>query len=190
MHLTLNFTFSGQFGSLITLRHVLRWSWSFQKLMKVRRTSDFSVFQVWKFSFQDQEFINCKNCPCRTFFSIFDVRYFFNTTTVTYRNPVKHNWNSTRKTKKKNCVFLSYYSLKSKKLENLLFLGVLWGTGNQHGIQCFFTILWIYESLSLYLLVKNSFNFKLGVFTYFKYISVGIIRKDILRSDYRSARWY
>ena len=72
----------------------------------------------------------------------------------------------------------------------MLFLGVLWGTGNQRGIQCFFTILWISESLSLYLLVKNSFNFKLGVFTYLKYISVGIIRKDILSSDYRSARWY
>ena len=42
-----------------------------------------------------------------------------------------------------------------------------------------FMILWISESFSLYLLVKNSFNFKLGLFTYFEYIS-----------DYHSARWY
>ena len=51
-------------------------------------------------------------------------------------------------------------------------------------------ILWISESFSLYLLVKNSFNFKLGFFTYFEYISGGIIRKNILRQDYHSARWY
>ena len=51
-------------------------------------------------------------------------------------------------------------------------------------------ILWISESFSLYLLVKNSFNFKLGFFTYFEYISGGIIRKNILHSDYHSAKWY
>ena len=68
---------------------------------------------------------------------------------------MKYNWNSTRKTEKKNSM-----------------------------------ILWISESLSLYLLVKNSFNFKLGFFTYFEYISGGTIRKDILHSDYHSASWY
>ena len=40
-------------------------------------------------------------------------------------------------------------------------------------------IFWISESFNLYLLVKNSFNFKLGFFTYFEYISGGIIRKNI-----------
>ena len=80
--------------------------------------------------------------------------------------------------------------MKSQKHEKLLFLGVLWGPGNQCGIQWFFMILWISESFSLYLLVKNSFNFKLGFFTYFEYISGGIIRKNILRSDYHSAKWY
>ena len=40
-------------------------------------------------------------------------------------------------------------------------------------------ILWISESFSLYLLVKNNFNFKLVFFTYFEYISGGIIRKNI-----------
>ena len=72
----------------------------------------------------------------------------------------------------------------------MLFLVVLWGPGTQCGIQWFFMILWISESFSLYLLVKNSFNFKLGFFTYFEYISGGIIRKNILHSDYHSARWY
>ena len=68
--------------------------------------------------------------------------------------------------------------------------GVLWRPGNQCGIQCFFMILWISESSSLNLLVKNTFNLKLGFFTYFEYISGVIIRKDILCLDYYSARWY
>ena len=34
--LTLNFTFLGQLGSLITSRHAFRSSWNFQKLMQVR----------------------------------------------------------------------------------------------------------------------------------------------------------
>ena len=40
--------------------------------------------------------------------SIFDVKYFFNKRTVTqiFRNPVKYNWNSTRKTKMK--MFLGF----------------------------------------------------------------------------------
>ena len=66
----------------------------------------------------------------------------------------------------------------------------IWGSGNQCGIEWFFMILWISESFSLYLLVKNSFNFNLGFFTYFEYISRDIIRKNILHSDYHSARWY
>ena len=65
-------------------------------------------------------------------------------------------------------------------------LGVLLGPGNQCAIRCFM-ILWISESFSPYLLVKNSFNFKLGFFTYFEYISGGIIRKNILHSGYHSA---
>ena len=72
-------------------------------------------------------------------------------------------------------------------------IAILWGTlgtWNQCGIPLFFMILWISESFSLYLLVKNSFNFKLGFFTYFEYISGGIIRKNILHQDYHSARWY
>ena len=56
---------------------------------------------------------------------------------------------------------LSYYPPKSRKHKKLLFFVVRWGPGNQCGISCFFMILWISESFfSLYLLVKNSFNFR------------------------------
>ena len=48
----------------------------------------------------------------------------------------------------------------------------------------------ISESFSLYLLVENSFNFKLRFSTYFEYISGGIIRRNILHSDYHAAMWY
>ena len=53
-------------------------------------------------------------------------------------------------------------------------------------------ILGISESFtfSLNLLIENSFIFKQDFFTYFEYFSGGIIRKDILHSDYHSARWY
>ena len=72
----------------------------------------------------------------------------------------------------------------------MLFWGVLWGPGNQCGILWFFMILWISQSFSLYLLVKNSFNFKLVFFTYFEYISGGIIGKKNLQLDDHSARRY
>ena len=48
--LTLNFTFSGQLGSLITSKHAFRSSWNFQKLMKVRYTLDLRTFQVVEIS--------------------------------------------------------------------------------------------------------------------------------------------
>ena len=83
-----------------------------------------------------------------------------------------------------------FFILLLKKTWKFVIFGDTLGDWKPTWNSMLFTILWISESLSLYLLVKNSFNFKLGVFTYFKYISVGIIRKDILSSDYRSARWY
>ena len=75
----------------------------------------------------------------------------------------------------------------SKTWEKLLSLGVLCGPGNQCGIQLFFMI---WQFLKVSSSIKNSFNFKVGLFTYFEYISGSIIRKYILRSDYQSARWY
>ena len=77
-----------------------------------------------------------------------------------------------------------------KNVRNCYFGGYFGGPEKQCGIPWFFMILWISESFSLCLLVKNSFNFKLGFFTYFEYISGGIIRKNILCSDYHGARWY
>ena len=110
--------------------------------------------------------------------------------------PLKIQWNITGtlpgKLKTKIYWALSYMILPPKitRMWKSAILGVLWGPGNQCGIQCFFTILWISQAFSLYLLVKNSFNFKLCFFTYFEYISGGIIRKNILHSDYHSAKWY
>ena len=52
--LTLNFTFPGQLGSLITSRHAFRSSWNFQKLIHIRYTSGYENFRLWKISFQDQ----------------------------------------------------------------------------------------------------------------------------------------
>ena len=51
-------------------------------------------------------------------------------------------------------------------------------------------VLLISESFSLYILVKNCSNFKLGFFTHFEYISERIIRNKILRSDYHTTKWY
>ena len=66
------------------------------------------------------------------------------TSVISFRNPVKYDWNSTRKTKKKilgGFYPTRYYPLKSQKREKLLYLGVLWGSGNQCGIEWFFMIL-------------------------------------------------
>ena len=97
---------------------------------------------------------------------------------------MKYNWNSTRKTKKKNYLgrknkkknYLGFIlqditSWNHKNVEELLFRRVFEGPGNRCGIQWFFMIFGISESFSLYLLIKNTFIFKLGSFTYFEYIS-------------------
>ena len=74
----------------------------------------------------------------------------------------------------------------------IAFLGILGGPGNKCGIQCFFMILWISKSFNLCLLVKNTFNFKLGFFIlhlfwiYFR----GYHQKEHFRSDYHSVRWF
>ena len=108
--------------------------------------------------------------------------------------PLEIQWNKILqgKLKREISCALSYKILPPEILKTweIAILGVLWRPGNQYGILWFFMILWRSESSSFYLLVKNSFNFKLGFFTYFEYISWGIIRKNILSSDYHSARWY
>ena len=85
--------------------------------------------------------------------------------------PSEIQWDITKtlpgKLKGKISWALSYMilPLKSQKCEKLLFLGVVWRPGNQCGIPWFFMILWISEKSSLYLLVRNSFNFKLFFFS-------------------------
>ena len=119
--------------------------------------------------------------------NLFSIKELFN-------KPLEIQWNITGTLPGKLKLFwaLSYKILPPEitKTSEIAVLRVIWGPENQCGIQWFFMILWISEIVSFYLLVKNSFNFKLGFFSYFESISGGIIRKDILRSDYHSARWY
>ena len=70
--------------------------------------------------------------------------------------PSEVQWNL----KRKFFCTLSYKILPpeiTKTWETAVFI-VLWGPGNQCGIQWFFMILWIFESFPLYLLVRNNFN--------------------------------
>ena len=62
--LTLNFIFSGQLGSIITLRHAFRSSWNFQKLIQVTCTSDLSTFQIVNIFFPRSG--GSKNCKQTT----------------------------------------------------------------------------------------------------------------------------
>ena len=193
--LTLNFTFLGQLGSLITSRHAFRSSWNFQKLMQVRYTWLKDISGCEHFLSKIQGFIKLqKKNHVECFFQFLMLN--ISSIKELLHKPSEIQWNITGtlpgklKTKVSWAFPTICYPQKSQKCEKLLFWGILWGPGNQCGIQWFFMILWISESFSLYLLVKNSFNFKLGFFTYFEDTSGVIIRKNILRSDYHSARWY
>ena len=193
--MTLDFTFLCQLGGLITSNHTFRSSWNFQKLMQVRYASDLRACQVVKMFFQDQGVHkSAKEKPCWIFFSILDVKYFFNkkTLTSTCRNPKKYSWNSTEKTKKKNFSGFILRDITPSNYKNVRYC-YFWstlGTSKLMWNSIVFMILWISERFTFYLLAKNSFNFKLGFFTYCEYISGGIIRKNNLRSGYYSARWY
>ena len=103
---------------------------------------------------------------------------------------MKYNWNSTRKTNKKNFLSFILQDIIPWNHKNMVFLGLPRGLETSVKFNSFFMILWIFQSFRLYLLVKNNFNFKLGFFTYFDYCSGGTIRKNILHSDYHSARLY
>ena len=110
--------------------------------------------------------------------------------------PVEIQWNiaGTLPGKLKRNIFgaFPYKTLppKIRKMLEMAIFEILWGPRNECRIPGFFMILWIYESFSLYLLDKKSFNFKLVFSTYYEYISGGIIRKNVLPSDYLSAWWY
>ena len=111
--------------------------------------------------------------------------------------PSNIQWNMTgtlpEKLKRNILGALSYKILpfEIKKTWEIAILRGIWGAWElMRNSMSFFIILWIWESFSFDLLVKNSFNFKLGFFSYFEYISGSIIRKTILRSDYHSTRWH
>ena len=105
---------------------------------------------------------------------------------------MKFNWNSIMKTKTK-IFWALYYKILPPEITEMWEIASLEGTFGtwepMFNSMVFYDFV-NFESFSLYLLVKNSFNFKLGFFTCFEYISAGIIRKNILHSDYYSARWY
>ena len=108
---------------------------------------------------------------------------------------MKYNWSFSRKSKNENWAW-SYKILPpeiTKKVRNCFLFGggrVLWGPGNQYGIQWFFMILWISEISSLCFLVKNSFKFKLGFFIILNIFRGIRSEKTFPLSDYHSARWY
>ena len=118
------------------------------------------------------------------FFFNFNVKCFFNkrTVTSTFRNPVKCNWNSTRKTKKKNLMRFILQDItpwNHKNVRNCYSGGYFGDLGTNVEFNGFIMISWISESFSPYLLIKSSFNFKLVFFTSFEYNLGGIIRKNI-----------
>ena len=129
----------------------------------------------WKFSFQDQGVHKIGKNHVKCFFQFLMLNIF--SIKELLRKPSEIQWNIIwilqGKLKRQICWALSYKILPPEitKTWEIALLGIL-------------------ESFSLYLLVKNSFNFKLSFFTYFEYISGVIIRKNILRSDYHSVRWY
>ena len=101
-------------------------------------------------------------------FSIFDVKYSIK---ELLHEPSETQWILHGKLKRKLLYPTRYYPLKTQQHEILLFWGVLWGPGNQKGIQWFFYDFMNFLKVSVCLLFKSSFNFKLGFCTSFEYIS-------------------
>ena len=84
------------------------------------------------------------------FFSIFNVKYFFNkrTVTSTFRNPVKYSWNSTGKARKKNFLgfILQDMPWNHKNGRNCYFAGYFRDLGTNVEFHCF---LWFCEFLKV-----------------------------------------
>ena len=148
--LTLNFTFLGQLGSLITSRHAFRLSWNFQKLMQVRYTSDLRTFQVVKIFFSRSGVHNIEKKKHGCFFQFFMLN--ISSIKELLHKPSEIQWNITRtlpgKLKRK---FLGRYPKRYNppeitKTQEIAILGILWWPGNQCGSQCF---LWFCEFLEI-----------------------------------------
>ena len=79
------------------------------------------------------------------------------------------------------------YKILPPEITKIQEIAILEGT---LGVNVEFNVFYDFLNFCLYLLVKNSFNFKLGFFNYFEYISGVSSEKNILHTDYHSARWY
>ena len=134
--------------------------------------------------------LNCKKKPWEHFFQFSMLN--ISSMKKLLQKPSEIQWNitGTLPGKLKRKIYWALSCKISQKHEKLQFWGYFWGLETNVEFNGFFMLLWISEIFSLYLLVKNSFNFKVVFFRYFKYISRSTIRKNILHSDYQSARWY
>ena len=105
---------------------------------------------------------------------------------------MKCNWNSTKKTKKKN--FLGFIvqditAWNHKNVRNCYFRGTLGAWEPMWNSMFFYDLVNFWKFLPLSFGLKQ-FNFKLGFFHLFWIYFRGIIRKNILRSDFHSNRWH
>ena len=142
---------------------------------------------MWKLSFQDQGVHKIAKKPMWNVFFQFLMLNISSIKELLHK-PSEIQWNITGtlpgKLKRKISWTLSYRILPpeiTKMWEIATLGGTLGAWEPMWNSMVFFMILWISESFSLYLLVKNSFNFKLGFFTYFEYISGGIKKHFTLR---------
>ena len=153
---------------------------------------------MWKFSFQDQRVHTIEKKTMWNIFSIFAVKYSSTKELLHKPSEIQSNITGTLLAKL-NIIFFflggggfilqDITPWNNKNVRNCYFLGTLGAWEPMWNSMVFYDFV-NFTSFSLYHLGKNSFNFELGFFTHFKYISGGIIRKNILHSDYHSARWY
>ena len=169
--MTLSFTFLGQLGSLITSRHAFRSSWNFQKLMQVRYIyfwlKDISGFENFLSKIRGLIKLNKK-----TMSNVFFQFLMLNISSIKelLHKSSEIQWNITetlpRKLKRKISWALSYKILPPEitKTWEIAILGGTLGAWELMWNSMVCMILWISENLSLYLLVKNSFNFVFFLF--------------------------
>ena len=150
--LTLNFTFSGQLGSLITSRHAVRWSWNLQKLMQVSYTSDLRTFHVVKIFFPRSGFHKtAKKTHVECFFQFLMLN--ISSIKELFHKPSEIQWNITGtlpgKLKRKISWALSYKILPpeiTKTWEIAILGGIFGGLGTN--VFYDFVNFWKFQPLS------------------------------------------
>ena len=153
---------------------------------------------MWKFSCQDQGVHKIVKKPSVFFFN-FNNKYFFNkrTVTSTFRNPVKCNWNSTRKTKKKNLMCFILQSItpwNHKNVRNCYFCGYFRDLGSNvkfHGFLWFCEFLKVSASIfcfkavltlnSVFSLILNIYQGVLSEKTF--YIKITIVQVILIQKS-------